>query len=62
MKKKRVLALTALLLVCVFGISACKKNVGTPEDNPQVNGRRRAGKIYIWIQRNYDGESIFYYA
>ena len=36
MKKKRVLALTALLLVCVFGISACKKNVGTPEDNPQV--------------------------
>lgn len=32
MKKKRVLALTALLLVCVFGISACKKNVGTPED------------------------------
>lgn len=25
MKKKRVLALTALLLVCVFGISACKK-------------------------------------
>ena len=35
MKKKRVLALTALLLVCVFGISACKKNVGTPEDNPE---------------------------
>ena len=37
MKNKRMLLLLALLVVCVFGLSACKKkNVGTPEDNPQV--------------------------
>ena len=35
-EEKKSITLTALLLVCVFGISACKKNVGTPEDNPQV--------------------------
>lgn len=31
--KKRILALLAVVLICSFGISACKKNVGTPEDN-----------------------------
>ena len=31
--KKRVFAVMAAVLVCVIGISACKKNVGTPEDN-----------------------------
>lgn len=33
MKKRRILALLMIMLLCVFGISACKKNVGTPEDN-----------------------------
>lgn len=37
MKNKRILLLITLLMVCIFGLSACKKkNVGTPEDNPQV--------------------------
>lgn len=31
--KKRVLAVLAVILVCSLGVSACKKNVGTPEDN-----------------------------
>lgn len=31
--KKRVLAVMAVVLVCAVVISACKKNVGTPEDN-----------------------------
>ena len=31
--KKRILAVLAMVLVCSLVISACKKNVGTPEDN-----------------------------
>lgn len=31
--KKKVLAVIAIALVCAIGISACKKDVGTPEDN-----------------------------
>lgn len=37
MKMKKILSLLVLVAVCVCGLSACKKkNVGTPEDNPQV--------------------------
>ena len=28
-----MLKVSALILICIFGLSACKKNVGTPEDN-----------------------------
>ncbi len=31
--KKRILAVLAIVLICSLGVSACKKNVGTPEDN-----------------------------
>ena len=33
MRKKGVLGGLVLILVCIFGLFACKKNVGTPEDN-----------------------------
>lgn len=33
MQKKRILGLLAVMLVCMFALSGCKKNVGTPEDN-----------------------------
>ena len=31
--EKRMLGVLALMLVCIFALSGCKKNVGTPEDN-----------------------------
>lgn len=34
MKKKRILAVFMVLLICTLSFSGCKKNVGTPEDNP----------------------------
>lgn len=33
MRKKVLLRVSAVILICIFGLSACKKNVGTPEDN-----------------------------
>ncbi len=48
MKKKRVLALAALLTVCVFSTSACKKNVGTPEDNPQMKEEEEEQEKYTF--------------
>lgn len=33
MRKREMLKVSALILICIFGLSACKKNVGTPEDN-----------------------------
>ena len=33
MKKKRVLRILSLILLCALTFTACKKNVGTPEDN-----------------------------
>ena len=33
MRKRELLKVSALILICIFGLSACKKNVGTPEDN-----------------------------
>lgn len=35
LKKKRFL-IAAVLFVCVMGLTACKKNVGAPEDNAQA--------------------------
>ena len=31
--KKRVIAVMAVILICILGMSGCKKHVGTPEDN-----------------------------
>ena len=31
--KNRIFAVIAVILICILGVSACKKNVGTPEDN-----------------------------
>lgn len=36
MKKKGIQTLLMLLLICALGLSACKKDVGTPEDNAAV--------------------------
>ena len=33
MKKRRMLSVIAVMLICVCALSGCKKNVGTPEDN-----------------------------
>lgn len=31
--KNRIFAVIAVILICALGVSACKKNIGTPEDN-----------------------------
>lgn len=33
MKKKRALRILSFILLCALTFTACKKNVGTPEDN-----------------------------
>lgn len=33
MMKKRMLGVIAVLLVCIFALSACKKEAGKPVDN-----------------------------
>ena len=33
MKKRRMLKALTMMVICIFMVSACKKNVGTPEDN-----------------------------
>ncbi len=33
MKKRRMLKALTMMLICIFMVSACKTNVGTPEDN-----------------------------
>ena len=33
MKRRRMLKALTMMLICIFMVSACKKNVGTPEDN-----------------------------
>ena len=33
MMRKRMLRVLSVMLICIFALSACKKNVGTPEDN-----------------------------
>ena len=37
MKKNRILQILAVMLICIFGITACKKDVGAPEDNAAAN-------------------------
>ena len=36
MLRKKISLLLAVLLVCMLGMTACKKDVGTPEDNAVV--------------------------
>lgn len=33
MKKRTVKSMIVIIMLCVLGVTACKKNVGTPEDN-----------------------------
>lgn len=42
--KKRILAVMAVVLVCVLGSGACKKNVGTPEDNAALEEETKEGE------------------
>lgn len=37
MKKKRISAVLFAVLICTLSFAGCKKNVGTPEDNPVKN-------------------------
>lgn len=37
MMKKRMLRVLAVMLICIFTLSGCKKSVGTPEDNAVKN-------------------------
>ena len=34
MKKRKFMAVLAMVLVCILSAAGCKKNVGSPEDNP----------------------------
>ena len=38
--KKRVIEFILLTVFAVLFLSGCKKNVGTPEDNPVVEDRK----------------------
>lgn len=44
MKKYRVLSIILMLSICVFGMTACKKSVGAPEDNA-VSGEEEEKEI-----------------
>ena len=33
MQRKRILSVLAVMLVCIFALSACKKQAGKPVDN-----------------------------
>lgn len=46
MKKRNRIKLLALMLICIFAFTACKKNVGTPEDNPEVIEEEEEKKVY----------------
>ena len=46
MKNRKIKVLLALVVMGIMVLSGCKKQVGTPEDNP--------------VQE--DGKSLFYYA
>ena len=41
--KKRVFAVLAVALICLSGISGCKKHVGTPEDNAASEEEKEEG-------------------
>ena len=34
MKNRKFMAVLAMVLVCILSAAGCKKNVGSPEDNP----------------------------
>lgn len=47
MKKKKILKVLSLILICIFACTACKKNVGAPEDNPEVSQpEQEEAKVY----------------
>lgn len=40
--RKRIFAVLAMAVICSLAVSACKKNVGTPEDNAASRRKIRA--------------------
>ena len=43
MKRRGLQILMILVLICTLGISACKKDVGTPEDNAVTEPEEETG-------------------
>ena len=44
MKRRGLQILMMLVLICTLGISACKKDVGTPEDNAVTEPEEEEGE------------------
>ena len=52
MKKKRALRILSLILLCALTFTACKKNVGTPEDNAASKDENTEEKSLIVKKEN----------
>ena len=50
MMKKRMLGVIAVLLVCIFALSACKKEAGKPVDNAVSDFGKRVSRRKRWIR------------
>ena len=44
MKRRGIQILMMLVLICTLGISACKQDVGTPEDNAVTEPEEEDGE------------------
>ena len=45
MKKRIVMSMIAIVMLCILGLTACKKNVGTPEDNAVSSEEEEDGQV-----------------
>lgn len=48
MKKKQIFKVLSLILVCIVMFTACKKNVGSPEDTPQKAEEEEEKETYTF--------------
>ena len=67
MMKKRMLGVIAVLLVCIFALSACKKEAGKPVDNAVSENTTddsedtdQTEDVQVWVLCDRYAESIFY--
>ena len=56
MKRRGIQILMMLVLICTLGISACKQDVGTPEDNAVTEPEEEDGEEEA---EKEDFESVF---
>ena len=64
MMKMRMLRVSAIVLVCIFALSGCKKSVGTPEDNAvqkeDANESKEESEVYKYGFSGIDMQNPYY--